>query len=316
MGSLPKPDGLADRRRTTAIRRPDDAERAALHEPAIDRRTSPKKVYHCRLAETHPYLDGKLDEPLWQAAQIVELAAQSDDGPPCPAAQAQFLCLTIAFAALVWAFVTSDFTVAAVARNSSLVKPMLYKVTGVWGNHEGSMLLWVLILALFGASVASFGRNLPEGLRARVLSIHGLIGVGFLIFILITSNPFLRLNPPPLDGSGLNPLLQDPGLAFHPPFLYLGYVGFSTTFAFAVAALIEGRVDAAWARWVRPWTLAAWSFLTIGIAMGSRRAYYELGRGGWWLWDPVENASFMPWLAGTAHRHSALVVENRDHPPF
>ena len=229
-----------------------------------------------------------------------------------PAAQAQFLCLAIAFGALIGAFVTSDFTVALVARNSSSAKPMLYKVTGVWGNHEGSMLLWVLILSLFGASVASFGRNLPDGLRTRVLSIHGLIGVGFLLFILFTSNPFERLNPPPLDGSGFNPLLQDPGLAFHPPFLYLGYVGFSTAFAFAVAALIEGRVDAAWARWVRPWTLAAWSFLTIGIAMGSWWAYYELGWGGWWFWDPVENASFMPWLAGTALLHSAIVVEKRD----
>ncbi|HMG49810.1 MAG TPA: heme lyase CcmF/NrfE family subunit, partial [Inquilinus sp.] len=189
---------------------------------------------------------------------------------------------------------------------------MLYKVTGVWGNHEGSMLLWVLILALFGASVAVFGENLPPTLKARVLAVQGMIGIGFLAFIILTSNPFLRLNPAPLDGQDMNPLLQDPGLAIHPPFLYLGYVGFSMAFSFAVAALIEGRVDPAWARWVRPWTLAAWSFLTIGIALGSYWAYYELGWGGWWFWDPVENASLMPWMAGTALLHSALVVEKRD----
>ena len=228
------------------------------------------------------------------------------------AARAQVLCVTTAFAALTYAYVTSDFSVENVWTNSHSAQPMLYKAAGVWGNHEGSMLLWVLILALFGALVATFGGNLASSLRARVLSVQGAIAVAFLLFIVATSNPFLRLDPAPADGRELNPLLQDPGLAFHPPFLYLGYVGFSVAFAFAVAALIEGRVDAAWARWVRPWTLLAWTFLTIGIAMGSWWAYYELGWGGWWFWDPVENASFMPWLAGTALLHSALVVEKRD----
>jgi cytochrome c-type biogenesis protein CcmF len=229
-----------------------------------------------------------------------------------PAATLQLAAILIAFAALTWAYVVSDFSVATVAGNSHSLKPMLYKVTGVWGNHEGSMLLWVLILALFGASVAVFGTNLPPTLKARVLAVQGMIGIGFLAFIILTSNPFLRLSPAPLDGQDMNPLLQDPGLAIHPPFLYLGYVGFSMAFSFAVAALIEGRVDPAWARWVRPWTLAAWSFLTIGIALGSYWAYYELGWGGWWFWDPVENASLMPWMAGTALLHSALVVEKRD----
>jgi cytochrome c-type biogenesis protein CcmF len=189
---------------------------------------------------------------------------------------------------------------------------MLYKISGVWANHEGSLLLWITILAGFGAAVATFGRNLPETLRARTLAVQAMIAVGFSLFILLTSNPFERLDPVPLNGNGLNPLLQDPGLAFHPPFLYLGYVGFSIAFSFAVAALIEGRVDAAWARWVRPWTLAAWTFLTVGIGLGSWWAYYELGWGGWWYWDPVENASFMPWLAGTALLHSAIIVEKRD----
>ncbi|MBM3571071.1 MAG: heme lyase CcmF/NrfE family subunit, partial [Alphaproteobacteria bacterium] len=229
-----------------------------------------------------------------------------------PLALAQFLCIAVAFAALTHAYVTSDFSVVNVARNSHSAKPMLYKLSGVWGNHEGSMLLWVLILALFGLFVALGGRHLPPTLRARVLAIQGAIGVGFLAFVLLTSNPFERIFPPPIDGNGLNPILQDPGLAFHPPFLYLGYVGFSVAFAFAVAALIEGRVDPAWARWVRPWTLAAWCALTIGIALGSYWAYYELGWGGWWFWDPVENASFMPWIAGTALLHSAAVVEKRD----
>jgi len=227
-------------------------------------------------------------------------------------AMAQFGLVALAFAALVHAYVTSDFSVANVAENSHSAKPLLYKITGVWGNHEGSMLLWVLILSLFGAAVAWFGDNLPPALQARVLAVQGMIGAGFLLFILLTSDPFKRLAPAPLDGHGLNPILQDPGLAFHPPFLYLGYVGFSVAFAFAVAALIEGRVDAAWARWVRPWTLAAWCALTIGIAMGSWWAYYTLGWGGWWFWDPVENASFMPWLVGTALLHSAIVVEKRD----
>jgi cytochrome c-type biogenesis protein CcmF len=218
----------------------------------------------------------------------------------------------LAFACLTQSYIASDFSVRAVAENSNSAMPLLYKFTATWGNHEGSMVLWVLILSLFGASVAVFGRNLPPALRARVLAVQALIGVAFLAFIVLTSNPFLRLNPAPPDGNDLNPLLQDPGLAFHPPFLYLGYVGFSTTFSFAIAALIEGRVDPAWARWVRPWTLAAWSALTIGIAMGSWWAYYELGWGGWWFWDPVENASFMPWLIGTALLHSAIVAEKRD----
>ena len=229
-----------------------------------------------------------------------------------PAAVTQFGLVALAFACLTQAYVTSDFSVLNVARNSHSAKPMLYKVSGVWANHEGSMVLWVLILALFGSAVAAFGRNLPPALGARVLSVQAMIGVGFLAFIVFTSNPFERLLVVPEDGRGLNPLLQDPGLAFHPPFLYLGYVGFSMAFSFAIAALIEGRVDAAWARWVRPWTLAAWSFLTVGIALGSWWAYYELGWGGWWYWDPVENASFMPWLAGTALLHSSVVVEKRD----
>ena len=212
----------------------------------------------------------------------------------------------------MWAFVTSDFSLRLVVQNSHSAKPMLYKISGTWGNHEGSMLLWVLIVTLFGAMAAWFGGNLPPSLRARVLSVQAAIAVAFFAFILFTSNPFLRLAVPPFDGQDLNPLLQDPGLAFHPPFLYLGYVGLSMTFSFAMAALIEGRVDAAWGRWVRPWTLAAWIFLTIGIALGSWWAYYELGWGGFWFWDPVENASFMPWLLAAALFHSAIVVEKRE----
>ncbi len=229
-----------------------------------------------------------------------------------PAAIAQLTLLLLAFLALTKAYVTSDFSVANTWENSHSLKPLIYKISGVWGNHEGSMLLWVLILALFGAAVALFGRNLPATLKANVLAVQASIALGFLIFIVATSNPFLRLDPAPLEGRGLNPILQDPALAFHPPFLYAGYVGFSMAFSFAVAALIEGRIDSAWARWVRPWTLAAWMCLTIGIAMGSWWAYYELGWGGWWFWDPVENASFMPWLAGTALLHSALVMEKRE----
>jgi cytochrome c-type biogenesis protein CcmF len=229
-----------------------------------------------------------------------------------PASVVQFLLVGVAFAALMHAYVTSDFSVLNVAQNSHTDKPMLYKVAGLWGNHEGSLLLWITILAVFGLAVSLFGGNLPPGLRARALAVQAIITVGFLLFILFTSNPFERLDPAPFNGRGLNPLLQDPGLAFHPPFLYLGYVGFSMAFSFAIAALIEGRVDAAWARWVRPWTLAAWVFLTCGIILGSWWAYYELGWGGWWYWDPVENASFMPWLAGTALLHSAVVVEKRD----
>jgi cytochrome c-type biogenesis protein CcmF len=218
----------------------------------------------------------------------------------------------LAMLALMHAYVTSDFSVINVIENSHTDKPLLYKITGVWGNHEGSMLLWVFMLSLCAAAVALFSDNLPPALRARVLAVQGMIAVGFLLFILLTSNPFLRAFPPAPNGRGLNPVLQDPGLAFHPPFLYLGYVGFSVAFAFAVAALIEGRVDAAWARWVRPWTLASWCALTVGIAMGSWWAYYTLGWGGWWFWDPVENASFMPWLVGTALIHSSIVVEKRD----
>ena len=229
-----------------------------------------------------------------------------------PAANVQFLLTATAFGALMYAFVTSDFSLSLVVANSHSAKPLLYKVTGVWGNHEGSMLLWVLIVTLYGAMAAWFGGNLPPTLRARILAVQGMIGAAFFAFILFTSNPFLRAAIPPFDGQDLNPLLQDPGLAFHPPFLYLGYVGLSMAFSFAVAALIEGRVDAAWGRWVRPWTLAAWMFLTVGIGLGSWWAYYELGWGGFWFWDPVENASFMPWLVAAALLHSAIVVEKRE----
>ncbi|MBN8956755.1 MAG: heme lyase CcmF/NrfE family subunit [Rhizobiales bacterium] len=227
-------------------------------------------------------------------------------------APAQFLFVALAFAALTACYVASDFSVLNVFENSHSAKPLLYKITGVWGNHEGSMLLWVLILAFFGALVSVFGRNLPRSLKALVLSVQASIAAAFYLFILITSNPFTRLIPAPFEGRDLNPVLQDLGLAIHPPLLYLGYVGFSISFSFAIAALIEGRTDAAWARWVRPWTLAAWCALTLGIAMGSYWAYYELGWGGWWFWDPVENASLMPWLAGTALLHSAVVMERRE----
>ncbi|MFD0978676.1 heme lyase CcmF/NrfE family subunit [Tropicimonas aquimaris] len=229
-----------------------------------------------------------------------------------PAATIQFLLVSASFAALTYAFVVSDFSLRLVVMNSHTAKPMLYKISGVWGNHEGSMLLWVLILALFGACAAWFGGNLKPSLKARVLAVQASVSVAFYAFILFTSNPFLRLATPPMNGEDLNPLLQDPGLAFHPPFLYLGYVGLSMAFSFAVAALIEGKVDAAWGRWVRPWTLAAWLFLTIGIGLGSWWAYYELGWGGFWFWDPVENASFMPWLLAAALLHSAIVVEKRE----
>ncbi|EKF40652.1 cytochrome c-type biogenesis protein CcmF [Nitratireductor indicus C115] len=228
-----------------------------------------------------------------------------------PTAMAGFALISLSFAALLSAYVLSDFSVLNVWENSHSAKPLLYKITGTWGNHEGSMLLWVLILAFFGALVALFGRNLPLTLRANVLGVQGAIGSAFLLFILMTSNPFTRLDPAPMQGRDLNPILQDVGLAVHPPLLYLGYVGFSVSFSFAIAALIEGRIDAAWARWVRPWTLAAWMFLTGGIAMGSYWAYYELGWGGFWFWDPVENASLLPWLGGTALLHSALVMEKR-----
>ncbi|MBR0905707.1 heme lyase CcmF/NrfE family subunit [Bradyrhizobium liaoningense] len=227
-------------------------------------------------------------------------------------ALAQLLFVGASFTALVMLHVNSDFSVANVYENSHSMKPLLYKITGVWGNHEGSMLLWVSILALFGALVAAFGNNLPLSLRAHVLAVQAWVASAFYLFILATSNPFLRIANPPIEGRDLNPVLQDIGLAVHPPMLYLGYVGFSISFSFAIAALMEGRIDAAWARWVRPWTLVAWIFLTLGIAMGSYWAYYELGWGGWWFWDPVENASLMPWLAGTALLHSALVMEKRN----
>ncbi|MDF0516966.1 heme lyase CcmF/NrfE family subunit [Bradyrhizobium yuanmingense] len=227
-------------------------------------------------------------------------------------ALAQLLFVGASFTALVMLHVNSDFSVANVYENSHSMKPLLYKITGVWGNHEGSMLLWVSILALFGGLVASFGNNLPLSLRAHVLAVQAWVASAFYLFILMTSNPFLRIASPPIEGRDLNPVLQDIGLAVHPPMLYLGYVGFSISFSFAIASLMEGRIDAAWARWVRPWTLVAWIFLTLGIAMGSYWAYYELGWGGWWFWDPVENASLMPWLAGTALLHSALVMEKRN----
>ena len=224
----------------------------------------------------------------------------------------QFLALAAAFACLAWSAVSDDFSVLNIAENSHSLKPLMYKITGVWGDHEGSTLLWCLILALCGAAVATFGGNLPSALRARVIGVLGATACGFEVFALLASNPFVRLWPPPIDGRDMNPLLQDPGLAFHPPILYCGYVGFAVPFAFAVAALLEGRVDAAWGRWVRPWTVAAWCFLTGGIALGSWWAYYELGWGGFWFWDPVENASLLPWLTGTALLHSALVVEKRE----
>ncbi len=246
--------------------------------------------------------------PLWGAhrrdARLMAAAA--------PLAVGVLLAVMAAAGCLVWAYVVNDTTVSNVVANSHSAKPLLYKISGTWGNHEGSMVLWVLILALCGGAVAGFGRNLPSALQARVIGVLGLVALGFLLFIIATSNPFTRVWPPPADGQGLNPVLQDPGLAFHPPLLYLGYVGSAVTFAFAVAALLEGRVDAAWGRWVRPWALAAWSFLTLGIALGSWWAYYELGWGGYWFWDPVENASLLPWLAGCALLHSAIVVEKRE----
>ncbi len=249
--------------------------------------------------------------PLWGAAKnnkaLMDFAGR--------AALLQCAAIIGAFALLTTAFVTSDFSVKLVAEHSHSAKPLLYKITGVWANHEGSMLLWVLILSIYGAMLPIFGKALPDTLRARALGIQGLLGVGFIGFTVFTSSPFLRLENVPIDGNGLNPLLQDPGLAFHPPFLYLGYVGFSLAFSLACAALIEGKIDAIWARWLRPWVLLAWSFLTVGITLGSLWAYYELGWGGWWMWDPVENVSFMPWLAGTALLHSILVLGTRHSLP-
>src|SRR5260221_7496231 len=229
-----------------------------------------------------------------------------------PAALAQFVFVAAAFAALTACYVGSDFSVLNVFENSHSAMPLVYKFTSVWGNHEGSMLLWVLILALFGALVALFGGNLPATLKATVLAVQSWIASAFYLFILVTSNPFLRLPQAPFEGRDLNPILQDFGLAVHPPLLYLGYVGFSISFSFAIAALIEGRIDAAWALWVRPWTLAALMCLTVGIAMGSYWAYYELGLCGFCVWDPVENASLMPWISGTALLHSAVVMEKRN----
>src|SRR5678815_2573684 len=228
-----------------------------------------------------------------------------------PAARAQFALVAIAFGCLAYSFVTSDFSVENVAMHSNSQLPAHYRFAATWGSHEGSLLLWSLMLAGWGAAVTMFSRHLPTTLRARVLAVMGLVAVGFLLFLLATSNPFARLSPPAPEGQDLNPLLQDPGMVVHPPMLYMGYVGFSVAFAFAVAALIQGRLDAAWARWSRPWTLVAWTFLTCGIAMGSYWSYYELGWGGWWFWDPVENASFMPWLVGTALIHSLAVTEKR-----
>jgi cytochrome c-type biogenesis protein CcmF len=223
-----------------------------------------------------------------------------------------FLAIGAAFLALIYAGVVSDFTVENVADFSSSMVPLVYRITGTWGNHDGSMILWCFILSLCGVTVAVFGGNLPASLRARVLGVLGLVSGGFLLFTLSVSDPFTRLWPPPLDGAGVNPILQDPGLAFHPPVLYTGYVGFSVAFAFAIAALIEGRIDAAWGRWVRPWALLSWCFLTSGIALGSWWSYYTLGWGGYWFWDPVENAALLPWLTGTALLHCAIVVEKRE----
>jgi cytochrome c-type biogenesis protein CcmF len=227
------------------------------------------------------------------------------------AAASQFFVMSLAYACLTAAFVRDDFSVLYVAQNSNSMLPVFYKITAVWGGHEGSMLLWVFILSAWTAAVAAFSQRLPLPTVANALGVMGLISVGFVLFLLITSNPFERLLPAAADGRDLNPLLQDPGMAIHPPLLYMGYVGFAVAFAFAVSALISGRLDAAWARWSRPWTTIAWMFLTLGIAIGSWWAYYELGWGGWWFWDPVENASFMPWLVGTALIHSLAVTEKR-----
>ena len=246
--------------------------------------------------------------PLWGAhkndARLIALST--------PLALGQFAFTALAYGVLTYAYVVSDFSVENVARNSHTMKPMLYKVAGVWGNHEGSLLFWAFFLTLYAAALAIFGRNLAPAFRARVIGVQSLVSLGFLLFLVLASSPFNRVDPVPFEGNGLNPLLQDPGLAFHPPMLYLGYVGFSIAFSFAIAALIEGRVSPLWAKWVRPWTLVAWSFLSLGIGLGSWWAYYELGWGGWWFWDPVENALLMPWLAGTALLHSVVVLEKRD----
>ncbi len=247
---------------------------------------------------TLPLLGVWLDRPGWIGVAV-------------PAARAQVLFLAISFICLTYAFLVDDFSVAYVASNSNTAQPLMYKISAVWGAHEGSLLLWVLMLGIWGLAITLFSRSVPEVFTARVLAIIGLVGVGFLLFTLGTSNPFDRLFPAPMQGRELNPLLQDPGLAIHPPMLYLGYVGLVVPFAFAIAALLEGRLDSAWVRWTRPWTNVAWMFLTFGIALGSWWAYYELGWGGWWFWDPVENASFMPWLVATALIHSLAVTEKR-----
>ena len=228
-----------------------------------------------------------------------------------PSAQSVFLLLAIAFVTLAWSFYSNDFSVLYVAEHSNSQMPALYRISAVWGGHEGSLLLWVFLLSTWTLLVAQLSKSLDEFMVARVIGVLGLVMIGLLLFVLLTSNPFERLLPAAQDGRSLNPLLQDPGLVFHPPMLYMGYVGFSVAFAFAIASLLSGRLDAAWARWSRPWTTAAWVFLTLGIALGSWWAYYELGWGGWWFWDPVENASFMPWLVGTALLHSLAVTEKR-----
>jgi cytochrome c-type biogenesis protein CcmF len=245
-----------------------------------------------------PFLGAARGVPEWMAAAV-------------PAARLQFLFTAVAFGCLTYAFVSHDFSVAYVAQNSNLSQPLLYRISGVWGAHEGSLLLWVTLLGIWTLAITLFSRSLPEAYTARVIAVLGLVSIGFYLFMLLTSNPFDRLLPAPGDGRELNPLLQDPGLAFHPPMLYMGYVGLAVPFAFAVAALLDGRLDAAWVRWTRPWTAVAWTFLTLGIALGSWWSYYELGWGGWWFWDPVENASFMPWLVATALIHSLAVTEKR-----
>ncbi len=245
-----------------------------------------------------PLTGAHLGKPAWMAVAV-------------PAAAGQMVFILGAFASLAWSFVHNDFTVAYVAMNSNSSLPSVYRFAAVWGGHEGSLLLWVLLLSLWTAAVSALSRELPRELAARIVGVMGFISAGFILFILVTSNPFLRALPGPLDGNDLNPLLQDPAMAMHPPLLYTGYVGFSVAFSFAVAAMLAGRIDQQWARWARPWTTAAWSFLTVGIALGSWWAYYELGWGGWWFWDPVENASFMPWLVGTALIHSLAVTEKR-----
>src|SRR6267143_1434898 len=228
-----------------------------------------------------------------------------------PAARGQFLLVLLAFCCLGYAFAAKDFSVLYVAATSNSQLPLHYRIAAIWGAHEGSLLLWVFILSIWMVAVSFFSTHLPEAMRARILGVMGLVSVGFLLFMLTVSNPFERLIPAAFDGRDLNPLLQDPGMVIHPPMLYMGYVGFSVAFSFAIAALLGGTLDAAWARWSRPWTTVAWCFLTVGVAMGSGWAYYELGWGGWWFWDPVENASFMPWLAGTALIHSLAVTEKR-----